>query len=52
MKSDYVELSPRNRVMCLAVNNGAGARILLNYCHRCPANQSCQKLHAKMKGGK
>lgn len=63
MKSDYyVELSPGNRVMCLAVNNGAGARILLNvaqgnrgdgrYCHRCPANQSCQKLHAKMKGGK
>ncbi len=30
MKSDYVELSPGNRVMCLAVNNGAGARILLN----------------------
>lgn len=53
------ELSPGTRVMCLAVNNGAGARILLNvaqgnrgdgrFCEKCLANQSCRKLHAEMK---
>ena len=62
MNSPEVELSPGNRVMCFAVNNGVGARILLvtaqgnrgdgQFCKECPSDQPCLKLHAQMNGAK
>ncbi len=57
-----VELSPGSRVTCFAANGGAGIRQLLltaqgnrgdgQFCFKCPANQSCQVLHAQMNGAK
>lgn len=58
---ETAELSPGNRVLCQAENNGIGARILLviaqgkrgdeQFCLDCPFNEPCQKLHAEMSGG-